>query len=111
MNRVRIYPRARSGVSFTVLGPLRTKKSPSGASFVPSRFRNTGSGLRWQLTTQTALPFTIWILGSMQVPARSPSAFLTTCARWSTNRSSLSKPSDSTPTTAPSSATPIKRLR
>ncbi len=58
-NRVRMYSRALSGGSFTVPGPLRTKKSPSGIASTPFHFRNTGSGLRWQLTTHTVFPSTI----------------------------------------------------
>jgi hypothetical protein len=38
--------------------PLRTKKSPSGLASIPLHLRNTGSGLRWQVTTQTDLPST-----------------------------------------------------
>ena len=68
-----MYSVALSGESFTVPGPLRTKKSPSGVASIPFHFRNTGSGLRWQLTTQTVLPCTICVFGSMHVPARSPS--------------------------------------
>ena len=54
--RVRMYSRTLSGGSFTVPGPLRTKKSPSGTLSIPFHFRKTGSGLRWQLTTQTVFP-------------------------------------------------------
>ena len=79
--RVRIYTRLSSDESFTVPGPLRTKKSPSSAVSTPFQVRNTGSGLRWQLTTQTPLPSTICIFGSMHVPARSPRPFRTTWAR------------------------------
>src|SRR6266403_788566 len=81
-NRVRIYSFVFSGDSFTVPGPLRTKKSPSGFASTPFHFRKTASGLRWQLTTHTVLPRTIWVFGSMQVPARSPSPLRTTCAKW-----------------------------
>src|SRR5207237_7058787 len=88
--RVRMYSRALSGGSFTVPGPLRTKTSPSGAVSSPFHFRKTGSGLRWQVTMQTVFPSTIWVLGSMHVPARSPRPFRTTCARWRMNLSSLS---------------------
>jgi hypothetical protein len=63
--------RALSAGSFTVSGPLRTKKSPSASVSIPFQRRNTGSGLRWQATRQTVLPSTIWVRGSMQVPARS----------------------------------------
>jgi hypothetical protein len=41
-----MYSRALSGESFTVPGPLLTKKSPSRAVSTPFHFRNTGSGLR-----------------------------------------------------------------
>ena len=97
-NLVRMYFRVSPGNAFTVPGPLRTKKSPSGAASIPFHFRNTGSGLRWQLTTQTVLPCTICVFGSMQVPARSPRPLRTTCARWRMNLSSLSSWSRSMPT-------------
>lgn len=45
-NRVRMYCAALSGGSFTVPGPLRTKKSPSFVASSPFHLRNTGSGLR-----------------------------------------------------------------
>ena len=69
---------ALSAGSFTVPGPLRTKKSPSGEASSPFQRRNTGSGLRWQLTTHTVLPSTTWGFGSMQVQARSPRPLRTT---------------------------------
>ena len=47
---MRMYSPALSGGSFTVPGPLLTKKSRSGVASIPFHFRNTGSGLRWQLT-------------------------------------------------------------
>ncbi len=43
-NRVRTYSRALSGASFTVPGPLLTKKSPSGADSRPFHFRYTAPG-------------------------------------------------------------------
>ena len=55
-NRVRMYSSALSLGSFTVPGPLLTKKSPSGLASIPFHFKNTGSGLRWQLTTHTVFP-------------------------------------------------------
>ena len=58
-NLVRTYPSVSSGESFTVPGPLRTKKSPPSSAVTPFHVRNTGSGLRRQLTTQTLLPSTI----------------------------------------------------
>src|SRR4029079_19386986 len=39
--RVRMYSFALSGGSRTLPGPLRTKKSPSGAPSIPFHFRNT----------------------------------------------------------------------
>jgi len=48
-----MYSSALSGGSFTVPGPLLTKKSPAGLVSIPFHFRSTGSGLRWQLTTHT----------------------------------------------------------
>src|SRR6266542_2725356 len=63
-NRVPRYSRALSGGSFTVPGPLLTKKSPSGTASSPFHLRNTGSGLRWQLTMQTVLLSTICVFGS-----------------------------------------------
>ena len=69
-----MYFRVLSRGSFTVPAPLRTKNSPSGAASIPFHFKNTGSGLLWQHTTHTVLPCTIWVLGSMHVPARSPMA-------------------------------------
>src|SRR5882672_12903901 len=68
-NRVRMYSLVLSGDSFTVPGPLRTKKSPSGFASTPFHFRKTASGLRWQVTTHTVFPRTTWVFGSMQVPA------------------------------------------
>jgi hypothetical protein len=55
-NRVRMYSLVLSGGSFTVHGPLRTKKSPSGVLSMLFHLTNTGSGLLWQLTTHTVLP-------------------------------------------------------
>ena len=75
-----MYSLALSVGSFTVPGPLRTKKSPPGLASIPFHLRNTGSGLRWQLTTHTVLPCTICVFGSMQVPARSPRPLRTTWA-------------------------------
>jgi hypothetical protein len=48
-----MYSRALSGGSFTVPGPLLRKKSPSLPPSCPFHFRNTGSGLRWQLSSST----------------------------------------------------------
>ncbi|MDQ3583086.1 MAG: hypothetical protein M3495_16450 [Pseudomonadota bacterium] len=66
-----MYSLALSAGSLIVPGPLLTKKSPSATDSIPFHFRNTGSGLLWQLTTHTVLPSTICVFGSMHVPARS----------------------------------------
>lgn len=62
-----MYSCALSVGSLTAPGPLLTKKSPSGAASIPFHFKNTGSGLRWQLTTHTVLPWTIWAFVSQNV--------------------------------------------
>jgi len=54
-----MYSLVLPDMSFIVPGPLHTKKAPSGVASISFHFRKTGSGLLWQLTTQTVLPSTI----------------------------------------------------
>ena len=55
-NLVRMYSVELSGDSFTVPGPLLTKKSPSVGLSMPFHLRNTGSGAEWRAMRLLALP-------------------------------------------------------